>query len=322
MHKQSSFTDLEYSQRRKITKREEFLNKMNSVVPWSNWVEIIKPYYPEGKIGRKPQDIERMLRMLLLQTWFSLSDEGIEDAIYDSYAMKQFLGINFNDGEQTPDATTLCKFRKLLNDNGLQQKLFSDIRDRLSSQGKMMHGGTIVDATIIEASSSRKNAEKKLDPDMHSVRKNTKWFFGMRAHIGADAGTGYVHHLSVTAANLAEIKVAPELLRTDDTVVYGDAGYLKMENYVKDGIERDYRINRQMGTFNRHYGNGLSYQMEKQFERRKSSVRWKVEYVFHIVKDIFKWRRARYKGLAKNTGHANLLFASANLYMCALSGGF
>ncbi len=322
MHKQSSFTDLEYSQRRKITKREEFLNKMNSVVPWSNWVEIIKPYYPEGKIGRKPQDIERMLRMLLLQTWFSLSDEGIEDAIYDSYAMKQFLGINFNDGEQTPDSTTLCKFRKLLNDNGLQQKLFSDIRDRLSSQGKMMHGGTIVDATIIEASSSRKNAEKKLDPDMHSVRKNTKWFFGMRAHIGADAGTGYVHHLSVTAANLAEIKVAPELLRTDDTVVYGDAGYLKMENYVKDGIERDYRINRQMGTFNRHYGNGLSYQMEKQFERRKSSVRWKVEYVFHIVKDIFKWRRARYKGLAKNTGHANLLFASANLYMCALSGGF
>jgi IS5 family transposase len=322
MYKQSSFTDMEYSQRRKITKREEFLNMMNSVVPWNAWIEIIKPYYPEGKKGRKPQDIERMLRMLLLQTWFNLSDEGIEDAIYDSYAMKQFLAINFNDGEQAPDATTLCKFRKLLNDNGLQQKLFADIGDRLSSQGKMMHGGTIVDATIIEASSSRKNAERKLDPEMHSVRKNTKWFFGMRAHIGADAGTGYVHHLSVTAANLAEIKVAPELLRIDDAVVYGDAGYLKMENYVKDGIERDYRINRQMGTFNRHYGNGLSYQMEKQFERRKSSVRWKVEYVFHIVKDIFKWRRARYKGLAKNTGHANLLFASANLYMCALSGGF
>jgi IS5 family transposase len=236
--------------------------------------------------------------------------------------MKQFLAINFNDGEQTPDATTLCKFRKLLNDNDLQQKLFADIGDRLSSQGKMMHGGTIVDATIIEASSSRKNADKKLDPEMHSVRKNTKWLFGMRAHIGADAGTGYVHHLNVTAANLAEIKVAPELLRADDTVVYGDAGYLKMENYVKDGLERDYRINRQMGTFNLHYGNGLSYKMEKQFEIRKSSVRWKVEYVFHIVKDIFKWRRARYKGLAKNTGHANLLFASANLYMCALSGGF
>jgi len=322
MDRQNSFTDIEYSQRRRKTKREEFLEMMNEVVPWRAWVEIVKPYYPEGKKGRKPQDIERMLRMLLLQTWFNLSDEGVEDTIYDSYAMKQFLGIDFGNGEQVPDATTLCKFRKLLNENGIQQKLFAQIRDKLSDQGKMMHGGTIVDATIIEASSSRKNAEGKPDPEMHSVKKNTKWFYGMRAHIGADAGTGYVHHLSVTAANIAEVKVAPELLRKDDKVVYGDAGYLKMEDYTRDGIERDYRINRQLGTFKRCYGSGLSYGIEKQLEFRKSSIRCKVEYVFHIVKDIFKWRKVRYKGLVKNEGHANMLFASANLYMCAASGGF
>jgi IS5 family transposase len=322
MDKQGNFTDIEYSQRRRKTKREEFLDMMNEVVPWRAWVEIVKPYYPEGKKGRKPQDIERMLRMLLLQTWFNLSDEGVEDTIYDSYAMKQFLGIDFGNGEQVPDATTLCKFRKLLNENGIQQQLFAEIRDSLSDQGKMMHGGTIVDATIIEASSSCKNAQGKRDPEMHSVKKNTKWFFGMRVHIGADAGTGYVHHLSVTAANIAEVKVAPELLRADDKVVYGDAGYLNIENHVQDGVERNYRINRAMGTFKRHYEDNLSYKIEKALESRKSSVRCKVEYVFHIVKDIFKWRKARYKGLAKNEGCANLLFASANLYMCAVSGGF
>jgi IS5 family transposase len=200
--------------------------------------------------------------------------------------------------------------------------MFEEISEMLSAEGKMMHGGTIVDATIVEASSSRKNRDKAPDPEMHSVKKNTKWFYGMRAHIGADAGTGYVHHIEVTAANIAEVKISPKLLRPDDEVVYGDAGYLKMENYVNDGLEREYRINRQMGTFNRYYGNGLSYQIEKQHERRKSRVRSKVEYAFHIVKDIFGWRKVRYKGLAKNTGHANLLFASANLYMCALSGGF
>jgi IS5 family transposase len=321
MNEQYSFTDFEYSQRRRKTKREEFLAKMEQIVPWTEWEEIVKPYYPEGKKGRKPQEIERMLRMLLLQTWFNLSDEGVEDAIYDSYAMKQFTKIDFSQGEQVPDATTLCKFRKLLNENGLQQEMFAQIREMLSAEGKMMHGGTIVDATIVEASSSTKNEKKKTDPEMHSVKKNTRWYFGLRAHIGTDAGTGYVHHLSITAANVAEVKVAPNLLREDDEVVYGDAGYLKMEDYVQDGIERDYRINRQMGTFKRHYGDKLSYEFEKRLETRKSSTRCKVEYVFHIVKDIFKWRKARYKGLAKNLNHAHMLFASANLYMCAASGG-
>lgn len=170
MEKQYTFTDIEYENRRRTTKRESFLRKMDSVIPWNEWVKIIIPYYPNGKRGRRPQNIERMLRMLLLQTWFNLSDEGIEDAIYDSYAMRCFMGIDFG-AEQVPDATTLCKFRKLLTENGIQEMLFAQVQEVLAAEGKAVHGGTIVDATIVEASSSKKNAQKATDPEMHSVKK-------------------------------------------------------------------------------------------------------------------------------------------------------
>lgn len=316
MNKQYNFTDMEYNNRRRTTKREEFLNKMDSVVPWKEWVAIIQPIYPDGKRGRHPQDIEKMLRMILLQTWFNLSDEGIEDAIYDSYAMRCFMGIDFSE-EQVPDATTLCKFRKLLVENEIYGKLFSQVQEVLEEENKAVHGGTIVDATIVEASSSKKNKTKSTDPEMHSTRKGTKWYFGMRAHIGVDPLHGFVHSLVCTPANEAEPKVAAKLLRHDDKVVYGDAAYLKMERYVDDGVEREYRINRQVGTFKRHYGDSLSWAEEKKLEMRKSSVRWKVEYVFHIVKDVFGWKKVRYKGIYKNQCHANLLFSCANLYMLA-----
>ena len=219
MEKQINFADIEYGNRRRKTKREEFLEKMESVIPWGKWVEIIEPYYPDGKRGRRPQSIEKMLRMYLLQNWFSLSDEGIEDAIYDSYAMKQFMGVNFGANEQVPDATTLCKFRQLLNAHGIPERLFAEVQDILSSEGKMVHGGSIVDATIIEAPSSRKNAESKTDPEMHSVKKGNKWYFGMRAHIGVDPLYGFVHTVISTAANEPEVKTAPQLLRPDDEVV-------------------------------------------------------------------------------------------------------
>lgn len=232
--------------------------------------------------------------------------------------MKTFMGIDFSMGEQVPDATTLCKFRKLLNTNGLQKKFFDQIQQLLAKEGKLVSGGTIVDATIVETPNSTKNREKKRDPEMHSTKKNTKWYFGMRVHIGTDPYYGFVHSIISTAANEAEGKVAANLLREDDTVVYGDAGYLKMDKHVTDGIEREYKINRQRGTFKRHYGDGLSWQYEKEIEKRKSSVRCKVEYVFHIVKDIFRWRKLRYKGIHKNDCHAKLLFASANIYMLAM----
>ena len=318
MEKQQNFTDLEYTNRRRTTKREAFLEKMDATLPWKDWVALVVPYYPNGKRGRRPVEIEQMLRMTMLQTWFNLSDEGIEDAIYDSYAMKTFMGIDFSTGEQVPDATTLCKFRKLLNEHELQKKFFDQVQQLLAKEGKLVSGGTIVDATIVEAPNSTKNREKKRDPEMHSTKKNTKWYFGMRVHIGTDPYYGFVHDIISTAANEAEGKVAAKLLRKDDTVVYGDAGYLKMEKHVTDGIDRTYKINRQRGTFKRHYGDGLAWQYEKEIEKRKSSVRCKVEYVVHIVKDIFRWRKLRYKGIHKNDCHANLLFASANIYMLAM----
>ena len=259
-----------------------------------------------------------MIRMTMLQTWFNLSDEGIEDAIYDSYAMKTFMEIDFSSGEQVPDATTLCKFRKLLNEHGLQKKFFEQVQELLAKEGKLVSGGTIVDATIVEAPNSTKNREKKRDPEMHSVKKNTKWYYGMRAHIGVDPLHGFVHTVISTAANEAECKVAPSLLRPDDTVVYGDAGDLKMDRYVTDGIEREYRINRQRGTFKLHHGDSLAWKYEKELEKRLSSIPCKVEYVFHIVKDIFHWQKTRYKGIHKNDCHAHLLFASANIYMLAM----
>ena len=317
MEKQQSFTDIEYGQRRHSTKREAFLEEMDAILPWDRWVSFIEPFYPNGQRGRRPQEIERMLRMLLLQTWFNLSDEGIEDAIYDSYAMKSFMRINFSQGEQLPDATTLCKFRKLLNEHDLQKKCFAQVQELLAQEGKQVRGGTIVDATIIEAPTSTKNEEKKRDAEMHAVKKNNQWYFGMRLHIGVDPVHGFVHSAICTAGNAPECKVAPQLLREDDAVVYGDAGYLKMERYVEDGIEREYRVNRQRGTFKRHYGGGLAWQFEKELEKRKSSMRSKVEYVFHVVKDIFKWRKVRYKGIHKNACYADLVLAGANLYMLA-----
>lgn len=320
MEKQMSFTEMEYSQRQRVTKREVFLQEMDALIPWEECVSMIAPYYPNGKRGRPPREIEQMLRMILLQTWFNLSDEGVEDAIYDSYAMKTFMGIDFASGEQVPDATTLCKFRRLLTQHDLQKQFFDIVQKLLEHSGKKVHGGTIVDATIIEAPSSRKNKEKKTDPEMKSVKKGENYHFGMRTHIGVDPLYGFVHSEITTAANVSEVKVAPGLLRPDDKVVYGDAGYCKVDRYVTDGIQRDYRINRQRGTFKRHYGDSLAWKSEKELERRKSSVRCKVEYIFHVVKNIFHWRKARYKGLAKNDAFAKLIFASANLYLLATMG--
>lgn len=322
MANQINFTDMEYSQRKRKTKREEFLDMMNEIITWNEWVKLVEPYYPiSGKRGCQPKAIETMLRMLLLQSWFNLSDEGIEDTIYDSYAMKRFMGIDFLN-EQVPDATTLCRFRKRLTENGIQQLIFASIQRFMDEHGKIMHGGTIVDATIIEAPESTKNARHERDPEMHSVKKGTKWHFGMRVGIGVDAGTGYVHHITGYSANKAEIKASPNLLREDDEVVYGDAAYLKMEQYVQDDVKRDYRICRNMGVYSRFRKGELSYELEdKMVERPKRRVRKKVEYVFHIVKDVFRWRKARYKGIQKNMAYANILFASANLYMCAKAGG-
>ena len=233
---QLSFSDEEYRGRKRITKREEFLKTMNAIIPWAEWVEKIRPFYPSGKRGRPVRGIELMLRMYLLQIWFGLSDEGTEDAIYDSYAMRSFLGLNFM-MEQVPDATTLLKFRHLLEEHDLCKALFEDINARLEKAGLMMHGGTIVDATIIQSTSSTKNKTGEWDPEMHQTKKGNQWYHGMKAHIGVDAGSGYVHSLTGTAANEHDITEAHNLIREDDEVFYGDSGYTGVEK--RDEILND-----------------------------------------------------------------------------------
>lgn len=264
-----------------------------------------------------------MLRMYLLSNWFNLSDEAVEDAIYDSYAFRKFMREDFWSDEQAPDATTLCKFRKLLNENGITKLIFETTKRFMERHGKLMHGGTIVDATIVEAPTSTKNAEKTRDPEMDQVKKGKEWHFGERLHIGVEAGTGYVHSLEVTAANVSEREIVPRLVRTDDEVVYGDAGYsgmAKRREIEKDahlaGI--DYRTNTRNRLHWKTQAPGFDW--DRYVEYQKSRVRSKVEYVFLIIKRLFGYRKVRYRGLEKNRTHAYTLTACANLFMLAQSG--
>jgi len=319
---QPSFSDIEYGLRKRTTKREEFLKAMDDFIPWDEWVSLIAPYYPSGERGRPPMGIEKMLRMYLLQCWFNLSDEGIEDAIYDSYALRSFMKINFVD-EQAPDATTLLKFRHLLEKRGIAEKFFQAFNVTLEKCGYLMRGGSIVDATLIQAPSSTKNEKKQRDPEMCQTKKGNQYYFGMKCHSGVDAGSGYVHSLEVTAANVHDITVATKLIREDDEVVYGDAGYLGMEKREEISSDKhlssiDYRINRRVGSVQKVPDGLINW--EKQIERRKSSVRSKVEHPFLIVKRFFGYSKTVYKGLAKNGHRLYMLFTSANLLMCIRAG--
>lgn len=321
---QLSFTEAEYSKRRRRTKREEFLDLMDGIIPWKEWEEIIRPYYYKNTRGRRAKDIETMLRMYLMQNWFNLSDEGIEDAIYDSYAMKKFLKIDFNE-ESVPDATTLLKFRHMLEQNLIGAKIFVDVKRRLDSVGLMMHGGTIVDATIVEAPSSTKNQDRERDPEMHQTKKGNQWHYGMKVHIGVDAGTGYVHTITATAANVHDIEEAPKLLREDDTVGYGDAGYLGIQNRpeIKNDPNLkniDFRINKRPSSIKVTEKIYSGFNWDKYIESRKSSVRCKVEHAFLIIKREFGYVKVAYRGIAKNLNRFNILFASANLLMCLRAG--
>lgn len=319
MNYQINFTDIEYENRKRHTRREEFLKSMDELIPWQDWVNIILPYYPSNKRGRRPISIETMLRMYLMQNWFGLSDEGVEDAIYDSYAMKAFLGINFM-CEQVPDATTLLKFRHLLEKNNIASKIFDDINNRLDASGLIMHGGTIVDATIIHAPSSTKNKNKSRDPEMHQTKKGNQWHFGMKIHSGVDAGTGYVHTITATPANTHDIVETHKLIRKDDRTVYADSGYLgidKREEIQNDNhlSQVDYRIVARPSQ-NRLTNKYSGFNWDIKIEHDKSSVRCKVEHPFRIVKNIFRCAKTRYRGLQKNLHMFYILFGSANLLMC------
>ena len=312
---QISFTDVEYSKRRRVSRREQFLDTMDATIPWSRWVGLIEPFYYSSRRGRKPKALETMLRMYLLQAWFSLSDEGVEDAIYDSYAMRRFLGLDFT-VEQVPDATTLLHFRHLLEKHELGRNLLESQGEIFEEQGWIMRGGTIVDATIIAAPSSTKNASGARDPEMRQTKKGNQWYFGMKAHIGVDAGTGYVHSVTATAASVHDLDQITHLVRADDDVVYADAGYQGAERRpdVADDphlSQVEFRIAARKSKLAAMAG------PDRAAESRKASVRAKVEHPFLIVKRDFGFTKTRYRGMAKNLNHLNVLFASANWVMRA-----
>lgn len=323
MKNQSTFSDIEYQSRKHTTPREEFLDAMNEIVPWNRWIALIEPYYPKGKRGRPTRGIETMLRMYLLQDWFNLSDEGIENAIYDSYCMRKFMGLDFMT-ESVPDATTLLKFRHLLEEHDLGKAIFDDVKDALDRAGLIMHGGTIVDATLISAPSSTKNEKGERDPEMHQAKKGNQWYFGMKVHIGVDAGTGCVHTVTATAANVHDVEEVPHLLRPDDAVMYGDSGYLGAEKRAEASDDEhfksvEYRVTvRPSSLKTTELFKGFNW--EKFIEHRKSSVRCKVEHAFLIVKRDFGYRKVAYKGIKKNLNRFHVLFACANLLMLVRGG--
>ena len=309
---QRSFASAEYAMKKKRTRREKFLAEMERIVPWSRLIAVIEPLYPKsGRVGRPPIGVPKMLRMYCVQQWYSLADEALEDALYDSQALRDFVGIDLS-RESVPDATTLLKFRRLLQDNDLTRALFDEINAHLTVQGLLMRAGTIVDATIIAAPSSTKNEGKTRDPDMHQTKKGNQWFFGMKAHIGVDAESGIVHSVVATAANVGDITQAGALLHGEEEVAFGDAGYRGV-NKREEAQGPRWHVAMQPGKRRKLDLTRKWARLLEQAEQLKASVRAKVEHPFHVVKNLFCHKKVRYKGLAKNEAQLFSLFALANL---------
>lgn len=310
---QASFSELEYAAKKKVTRRDRLLGEINAVTPWSALVAEIAPFYPKGEgRGRPPVGVERMLRMYIAQQCFGLSDEGIEDAIYDSQAIRGFVGIDLS-RESAPDATTLLKFRRLLEEHKLTERIFAAINTLLAVKGLMLREGTVVDATIIAAPSSTKNQSGERDPEMHQTKKGNQWHFGMKAHIGVDAETGITHTLVTTPANTNDVTQAHALLHGDERVAFGDAGYQGVEKREENlNTEVEWEVAMRPGKRKALPKTAIG-RLKDKIEQLKASVRAKVEHSFHIVKNRFGMKKVRYKGLAKNTAQLYTLFGLANL---------
>lgn len=310
---QTSFSELEYASKRKVTRRDRFLSEIEAITPWDALEAELEAFYPKsGGRGRPPIGLGRMLRMYVAQQCFGFSDEGIEDAIYDSQAIRRFVGIDLG-RESAPDATTLLKFRRLLEREGLTGKLFEAINAHLAEQGLMLREGTVVDATLIAASPSTKNRARKRDPDMHQARKGKQWYFGMKAHVGVDASSGVVHSLVTTPANTADVTQAHRLLHGEETDVFGDAGYQGVEKR-EENKKTDVNWHTALRPGKRKVLPATpAGRLRERREQAKASIRAIVEHPFHTVKNLLGHRKARYRGLAKNEAQLFTLFGLANL---------
>ena len=312
---QRSFSELEYTTKKKVTRRDRFLSQIDAVTPWALLVSALAPHYPKSdQRGRPPIGLERMLRMYVVQQCFGLSDEGIEDAVYDSQAIRRFIGVDLN-REAAPDATTLLKFRRLLETQHLTKTIFNTINLHLSQKGLLMREGSIVDATLIAAPSSTKNGSGERDPEMHQTKKGNQWHFGMKAHIGVDAESGLVHTVVATAANEHDVTQAHTLLHGDETDVFADAGYVGVAKREENqGRAVNWHVAMRPGKRRALPETPLGKILEA-IEHTKARIRAKVEHPFHVLKNMFKHKKTRYRGLAKNAAQLLTLFGLANLML-------
>ena len=307
--KRVSFASLAYDSKKKKTRREKFLEEMDQVIPWVELLSVIKKYYPKAGNGRQPMPMERMLRIYFMQQWYGLSDPAMEDALYDSEAMRRFAGIDLGE-DAVPDETTILNFRHLLERHKLTEKLFEETQHYLRDKGLMLREGTIVDATIINAPSSTKNREKSRDPEMRQTKKGNRWYFGMKAHVGTDTGRGLVHRVVVTDASIHDSRIMDDLLHGEEAVVYGDKAYAdeaKRKGYKERGIEWRINLKGRRGC--------LLSEEDREWNHTHNRIRAKGEHAFLFVKCLWNYRKVRYKGLAKNASQVFSLFALANLYL-------
>jgi len=298
-----------FETKRKRMRRDEFLDAMERIVPWAALCALIEPYYPKRGSGRPPIGLERMLRIHFIQHWFNLADLACEEALYDSTSLRRFVGIDLG-REAVPDATTMLKFRRLLERHKLGEEIFAEMGRVLQASGMKLSSGTIVDATLIGASGSTKNEQKARDPEMRQTKKNGNWHFGMKLHIGVDSRSGLAHSAVATAANVHDKHAMPQLLHGQEQRVYGDNAYASQKALIhgKAPKARDF-------TNRRTRRNGVVDEVARRKNRNKSRIRARVEHVFAVVKRLWGFTKVRYRGLVKNANRAFVALALANVYL-------
>ena len=311
---QLTFGDAEGLGKRKQTRREIFLAEMEQVVPWQQLLGLVAPHYPvSGRPGRQPYALATMLRIHLLQQWYALSDPAMEEALHEIPTLRRFAQLGGLDN--VPDETTILNFRRLLETHGLAARMLEAVNAHLARKGQSLRSGTIVDATLIAAPSSTKNADHARDPEMHQTKKGNQWYFGMKAHIGVDEFSGLVHHVHCTAANVADVTVTHTLLHGKEDSVFGDSGYTGADKREElQDCEAAFFIAAKRSVL-QAIGNKRERAREQRWEHFKASVLAKVEHPFRVIKRQFGYTKVRYRGLAKNTAQVLTLFALSNLWM-------
>ena len=297
----------------KRTRKREFLAEMERVVPWAALVGLIAPYAPEGKRGRPPFAVETMLRIHFMQQWFTLSDPAMEESLHDVPLFHEFAGLNWD--TPVPDETTILRFRRLLEEHNLAPQILALVNELLGAKGLMLRAGTVVDATLIAAPSSTKNAAGERDPQMKQSKKGNQWYFGMKAHIGVDADSGLVHTVRGTAASVGDVVEANTLLHGEETEAWGDAGYQGADKRPDVKARVRWNIAMRPGKRKLLDKSRLVDNLTDQLERIKASIRAKVEHPFRVIKRQWGHVKVRYRGLAKNTARLTMLFALSNLWM-------